>query len=100
MSTPAATIDQNAPAERLRFGQGTWGALRGFAKTSPIGAVAALFLIVLVIVTIFAGQFAPYPPLEADFAALRQPPSAAHWLGTDNLGRDVFSRLLYGGRIS
>jgi ABC-type dipeptide/oligopeptide/nickel transport system permease subunit len=100
MSTPAATIDRNTPAERLSFGQGTWGAMSRFTKTSPIGAVAAIFLIILVIVTIFAGQIAPYPPLEADFSALRQPPSATHWMGTDNLGRDVLSRLIYGGRIS
>jgi ABC-type dipeptide/oligopeptide/nickel transport system permease subunit len=74
--------------------------MRGFAKTSPIGALSALFLSVLVLVTIFAGQIAPYHPLEADFRALRHPPSAEHWLGTDNLGRDVLSRIIYGGRLS
>jgi ABC-type dipeptide/oligopeptide/nickel transport system permease subunit len=100
MSTPAATMDQTASAERLSFGQGIWGVASRFAKTSPIGAVSALFLIVLAIVTIFAGQIAPYHPLEADFRALRHPPSAEHWMGTDNLGRDVLSRLLHGGRIS
>lgn len=100
MTTPAATIDQKATIERLNFGQGIWGIASRFAKTSPIGAVAAIFLIVLALITIFAGQLAPYHPLEADFAALRQPPSAEHWMGTDNLGRDVFSRLLHGGRIS
>ena len=100
MSTPAVTIDQNAPIERLSFGQGIWGVARRFARTSPIGAVAALFLIALLLVTIFADQIAPYHPLEADFGALREPPSAQHWLGTDNLGRDVLSRLLHGGRIS
>jgi peptide/nickel transport system permease protein len=100
MSTPAVTIDQQAPAERLNFGQSFWDTARQFARTSPIGAVAAVFLIVLLIATIFADQIAPYHPLEADFRALRQPPSAQHWLGTDNLGRDVLSRLLHGGRIS
>jgi peptide/nickel transport system permease protein len=100
MSTPAATIDQNAPVERLSFGHGIWSAASQFAKTSPIGAVAAIFLIVLLLITIFAGQLAPYHPLEADFRALRHPPSAAHLMGTDNLGRDVLSRLMYGGRIS
>lgn len=100
MSTPAATMDQGASVERLRFGQGIWGAARSFTKTSPIGAISALFLIVLMIITLFADQIAPYHPLEADFRALRQPPSAEHWLGTDNLGRDVLSRLIHGGRIS
>jgi ABC-type dipeptide/oligopeptide/nickel transport system permease subunit len=100
MSTPAATIDQRIPVERLNFGQGIWSAARRFARTSPIGAVAAIYLIVLVLITIFAAQIAPYHPLEADFRALRHAPSATHWMGTDNLGRDVMSRLMYGGQIS
>ena len=80
MSTPAATIDQESVIERPRFGQGLWGVARSFARTSPIGAISAIFLIVLLLITIFANQIAPYHPLEADFRALRQPPSAAHWL--------------------
>jgi peptide/nickel transport system permease protein len=104
MSTPAATIDQTrdqkAPVQSLSFGQGLWSAVRSFAKTSPIGAISALFLLILGLVTLFADQVAPYHPFEADFLALRQAPSAQHWLGTDNLGRDVLSRLIHGGRIS
>jgi ABC-type dipeptide/oligopeptide/nickel transport system permease subunit len=100
MSTPAATIDQKATVERLSFDSGIWGVANRFVKTSPIGAGAALFLILLTLVTIFADQIAPYHPLEADFGALRHPPSAKHWMGTDNLGRDVLSRLIYGGRLS
>ncbi|HXF60086.1 MAG TPA: ABC transporter permease [Caldilineaceae bacterium] len=100
MSTPAATLDRPASIERLAAGRGFWQHARGFARTSPIGAVAAAFLIVLVFVAIFAEQIAPYHPLEADFSAMRQAPSARHWLGTDNLGRDVLSRLIFGARIS
>jgi peptide/nickel transport system permease protein len=100
MSTPAATIDQERPVERLSFGQGIWGAASSFAKTSPIGAVSAIYLILLIFVTIFADQIAPYHPLEADFRALRQAPSATHLMGTDNLGRDVLSRLIHGARLS
>ena len=100
MSTPAATIDQRPTIERINFGQGIWGVASRFAKTSPIGAVAAVFLILLVLVIIFADQIAPYHPLEADFRSLRAAPSAQHWMGTDNLGRDVLSRLIHGGRIS
>lgn len=100
MSTPAATIDQERSIGRLSFGQGFWSAARSFARTSPIGAVSAIFLIILFLVTIFADQIAPYHPMEADFSALRHPPSAAHWMGTDNLGRDVLSRLIHGARLS
>jgi ABC-type dipeptide/oligopeptide/nickel transport system permease subunit len=49
---------------------------------------------------LLAPVLAPYPPLQVDFDAVRQPPSAAHWLGADQQGRDIFSRLLYGARIS
>lgn len=100
MSTPAATIERERTQGRITFGQGIWGAANRFAKTSPIGAVSALFLVCIVFVTIFADQIAPYHPLEADFRAMRAAPSAAHWMGTDNLGRDVLSRLIHGGRIS
>lgn len=65
-----------------------------------MGAASAFFLVALVLVALFATQIAPYDPLEADFRALRQPPSPQHWLGTDNLGRDVLSRLIYGARVS
>jgi peptide/nickel transport system permease protein len=75
-------------------------ASRRFVRTSPIGALAAAFLTFLFLVAIFADQVAPYHPLEADFRALRHPPSISHWLGTDNLGRDVLSRLIHGARIS
>ena len=49
---------------------------------------------------IFAHILAPYDPDKADFALARQGPSAAHWLGNDELGRDMLSRLIYGARLS
>jgi ABC-type dipeptide/oligopeptide/nickel transport system permease subunit len=52
------------------------------------------------LVAIFAPYLAPYDPIEADFSAVRSPPSAAHLLGTDDLGRDVLSRLIFGARIT
>ncbi len=76
------------------------GALRRFMKSSPLGAAAAVFLVLIVFIAIFAAQVAPYDPLRNDYAAARQPPTAAHFLGTDNLGRDVLSRIIYGLRIS
>jgi peptide/nickel transport system permease protein len=54
------------------------------------------YLALLVIVSIFAAQIAPYSPIEQNAAVLLMPPSAAHWLGTDDLGRDVLSRLIWG----
>jgi ABC-type dipeptide/oligopeptide/nickel transport system permease subunit len=59
----------------------------------------ALVLFVVVIVTVFASVLAPYDPMQIHEMIL-QPPSKAHLLGTDNLGRDLFSRLLYGGQYT
>ena len=79
---------------------GLRSAVRRFARTSRMGAVAMVFLLLLVLVALFADLTAPYHPLEADFRALRHGPSLTHWLGTDNLGRDVLSRLIHGARAS
>src|SRR4029077_10662533 len=59
-----------------------------------IGVIGAWFVI-----AIFAPLIAPQNPLLQKFAILA-PPSAAHWFGTDGLGRDVFSRVLYGARLT
>ena len=54
------------------------------------------YLALLLVVSIFAAQIAPYSPVDQNVAELLMPPSAAHWLGTDDLGRDVLSRLIWG----
>ncbi|MCC6628797.1 MAG: ABC transporter permease [Chloroflexi bacterium] len=74
--------------------------VRRFMRTSPLGTAAAGFLIVICLAAIFADFIAPYPPLDAHFSATRQPPSAQYWLGTDYLGRDILSRLIYGARVT
>lgn len=71
-----------------------------FVRSSPIGAVGLLFWFIMLTLAIFAPQIAPLDPLEADYGAIRQGPSASHLLGTDNLGRDVLSRIIYGFRIT
>lgn len=57
-------------------------------------------LLLLVLTALFAPKLAPHNPNRQDLLALLQAPGARHWLGTDDLGRDVFSRLLDGGRVS
>jgi peptide/nickel transport system permease protein len=99
MTIQGATINQPA-APPVTMRGGLWDGIQSFARTSRLGAVAAVFLLLLVLIAIFADFVAPYHPLEADFRALRQAPSVRHWLGTDNLGRDVLSRLIHGARIS
>ena len=54
----------------------------------------------MVLVAIFANFIAPYSYIEQDYMAMKQFPSSAHWFGTDALGRDIFSRCVYGARVS
>ena len=64
-------------------------------------AVAGLVIVVLmVLVAIFAPLLAPYDPYQTDILTKLQPPSSEHWLGTDSVGRDTLSRVIYGTRIS
>lgn len=66
----------------------------------PGNVLAATYLLLLVVVALLAPWIAPQGPYEQDLNAINQAPSAAHWLGTDDLGRDVLSRLMHGARIS
>ncbi|MGY6253563.1 ABC transporter permease [Paraburkholderia caledonica] len=64
-------------------------------------AVFGAFLVTLIVImALFAPWLTHYDPVQASFMTVRQAPSAAHWFGTDELGRDVLSRLLYGARAS
>lgn len=74
--------------------------VRRFARISPSGFMSAIFLVVVVLVAILAPWIAPYDPLAGNYAITRQAPTLQHLLGTDDLGRDVLSRILYGARIT
>lgn len=74
-------------------------ALRRFAASRTAVAGAAV-LVIVVLSAVFAPLLTPHDPLAVDLGNNFAPISAAHWLGTDQLGRDTFSRLLYGARVS
>src|SRR3989454_2542724 len=78
-------------------------ALRGvgrFARRKPLGALGALIVVAMLVMAAFAERIAPYDYDETVRGARMKPPSAAHWLGTDNLSRDMWSRVVYGARVS
>ena len=62
--------------------------------------IAAFFAVVFVIFALYAGSLARYDPLQTDYAHMLEGPSATYWFGTDQLGRDIYSRILYGGKTS
>jgi peptide/nickel transport system permease protein len=69
-------------------------------RRQPLGAAGALIVIVMVILAALADVVAPYDPVLNDFAVMHMAPSAEHWLGTDQFGRDVLSRIIYGARTA
>lgn len=72
---------------------------RRFARHKG-GMIGAAILLAFLLVAVFAPVLAPFDPELGDLAVSRQPPNAEHWMGTDNLGRDILSRIIYGTRIS
>ncbi len=90
-------------AELIKAGakaQGAWGRVRFFARRYPLGAVGAVIMAVCVLAALFADVITVYDPLTTNPALSLAPPSAEHWLGADFLGRDIYSRIVYGARIS
>ncbi|MDL2234242.1 ABC transporter permease [Ruminococcaceae bacterium OttesenSCG-928-L11] len=77
-----------------------WGlVIRKFRK-NRLAIVSLWILAIIVLLCIFVPLISPYGMEQTDALSREQPPSAAHWLGTDKIGRDMFTRLFYGGRIS
>jgi peptide/nickel transport system permease protein len=74
-------------------------ALREYLRR-PLGVIAGAFLLVVIVATALARVISPYDPLKQDLFHSLALPSATHLLGTDKLGRDVLSRLLWGGQVS
>jgi len=70
------------------------------ARHDALTAMLVAFLLVVVLIAILASVLAPYGPATQDLANALQGPSSAHWLGTDDLGRDVLSRIMFGARVS
>ncbi len=94
----------DASAERL-LGEvppeqkhGIFASLTKFFVHYPLGAGALCVLLVIIAAAALAPFYVPSDPFEADFSALKAAPSSEHWFGTDRIGRDVFSRVIYGAR--
>ena len=77
-----------------------WSAVRFFARRYPLGAVGAVIMVLFVFAAIAAPLITVYDPLSTNAAFSLARPSTAHWLGCDFMGRDVYSRIVYGARIS
>jgi peptide/nickel transport system permease protein len=74
--------------------------LRDFLRTSDAGRIGVILTLLILILAIAAPWVAPSDPNAQNLPARLAAPSAMHWMGTDELGRDIFSRVLYGARVS
>ncbi|MDO8478110.1 MAG: ABC transporter permease [Candidatus Rokubacteria bacterium] len=83
-------------APRLTFGE----EVVKFIRTKPLGAAGALVVLAMLFVAVFAEALARYDPYQGDYALQFARPSAEHWLGTDEFGRDLLTRIMYGARIA
>jgi len=71
-----------------------------FVSTKPLGAAGAFIILAMMFVAFFAQALAPYDPYVGDYGAQFVRPSAEHWFGTDEFGRDIMSRIMHGARIA
>jgi peptide/nickel transport system permease protein len=77
-----------------------WVLLRQFVTQNPLGAAGAVVVIVMILMAIFAEAVTSYDPTANNFGEMLERPSAEHWLGTDQYGRDLFARIVYGARTA
>ena len=88
------------PETRTQARLGQYFRLARALMRNPLAMVGLAIIVLLLLVATFAPWLAPYSAVQGELANRLQPPSAAHWMGTDELGRDILSRIIYGARIT
>jgi peptide/nickel transport system permease protein len=78
----------------------TWNTAATLGRRNVLASAGMVLVAVFIIFALFAPWIAPQNPSNIDLPSRLQPPGGAHWFGTDELGRDIFSRVIYGARIS
>jgi|RhiMetdeSRZDD1v2_1073273.scaffolds.fasta_scaffold12426_8 peptide/nickel transport system permease protein len=89
-----------APQSRLQARFGRWYANWLALKRNPLAVSGLLIVVVLFLMAVFAPWMTDKSPYDQMLTERLQPPSAQHWFGTDELGRDIFTRIIYGSRIT
>ena len=97
----ATEINHNAELRRAgAFATGWWGNARFLAARYPLGAAGFVIIVLFILAAIFAEWVAPLDPLSTNAKSSLAPPGAKHWLGADVMGRDEYSRIIHGARVS
>ena len=96
-----ANIDHNAELTRAgAYVTGSWSQIVFFARRYPLGAVGALIVLAFILTAVFASDMAPIDPTTTNARASLAKPGGVHLLGADFMGRDMYSRIVHGARIS
>ncbi|MDX1416699.1 MAG: ABC transporter permease [Candidatus Promineifilaceae bacterium] len=93
-------LDEEKGVDELVESQGFWRTTWQRLLRHPVGRIGLIIVIILVIMALFGPYLSPYDPNTMDFTNRFSPPTLEHYFGTDDFGRDTFSRILYGARIS
>jgi peptide/nickel transport system permease protein len=96
----ANAISEAIRAPGLPAPPGVWAVLARFCKKKPLGAAGGVIMLVILLTALFAGALQTYDPIATDASKSLAPPSREHWLGSDHLGRDIYSRIVHGARVS
>ena len=94
-----ATIDMVSGQQTSASG-GTFALLASSVRRNRLASVGLVIIVSLSLLALLAPLISPFDPYDQDLYAVLSGPTTQHWLGTDNLGRDLLSRLLYGARVS
>ena len=98
LPNPATTAA--SPQDTLVPKRTAWAASLSFVRRQPLGTFGLVIVVVMFLAGGLADWIAPFDPEENDFTAMMEAPSLVHWLGTDQFGRDIFSRLVFGARTA
>ena len=93
-------LNSDFPATRFQARVGRAWQLSAQLSRNPLAVLGTLIIVALIIIAAFAPYIAPESPIGQNLSNRLQPPSAAHWMGTDELGRDIYSRVIHGSRIT
>ena len=100
MATRPLGLDEAAALPARRDRGGVRAVLVRFCRKKPLGAAGGAIMLVIALTAIFADQIQTYDPIATDAAKSLSAPSREHWLGSDHLGRDIYSRIVHGARVS
>lgn len=100
ISAPTQTALPVAADVRPGVRRSSWRAVLTFCRREPLGTFGLVLVIIVAVAGLSAELIAPYSPTANDFASMTEAPSWAHWLGTDQFGRDLLSRIIFGARTA